>query len=127
LNINKLQGVQRFFTNKIHGCTFLPYHKRLRKLSLHSLHHRRIVNDIITIYSIISGCMSIPLPPSICCIPPYITRGHNLKIRIPILRYSTSKQNFFSRTAVLWNGLPCLSHSSVHYLQLLFVVKLLPM
>jgi len=35
-NLNKLESVHRFFTNKIHGCTFLPYHQRLRKLSLHT-------------------------------------------------------------------------------------------
>jgi len=55
---------------------------------------------------LILGCMSLPLPSSICFIPPSTTRGHNLKITIPILLYSTSKQNFISRTAVLWNGLP---------------------
>jgi len=106
-HFNLLDGVcWNFFINKIHGCTFLPYHQRLHKLSLHSLHHRLIVIDIVTIYSIISGCMSIPRPTFICLIPQYIIRGHNLKITIPILRYSTSKQNFISQTAVLWNGLP---------------------
>jgi len=83
-----LKVFNAFFTNKIHGCTFLLYHQRLHKLSLHSLHHRRIVNDIVTIHSINSGCISIPLSPSICLIPPSITRGHNLQITIPILRYS---------------------------------------
>ena len=35
-NINRLERVQRYFTNKIPGCTFLPYSVCLFKLLLHS-------------------------------------------------------------------------------------------
>jgi len=79
-------------------------------LSLHSFHHRRIVNDIVTIYSIISGCMSIPLLPTISFITPsIITRGHNLKKSIPILRYPTSKTKFHFQDCSTLERFACLT------------------
>ena len=105
-DINILENVQRFFTNKITGCTYLPYSQRLSILSLHSLHHRRIVSDLATLHSLVSGNLLLSLTPHMNHTPPSITRGHNLKIDIPTMRYVSSKQNFISRTASYWNSLP---------------------
>ena len=105
-NINKLENVQRYFTNLINGCTYLPYHQRLSNLSLQSLHQRRIIADLSTLHSLVSGRFNITLSPHLLYIPPSVTRGHNLKIVTPLVHYSSSKQNFLSRTTSLWNDLP---------------------
>ena len=105
-DIAKLENVQRFFTNKIPGCTFLPYHLRLSKLSLSSLRHRRQVADLMFLNSIISGSSSASLSPYLIHIPPSVTRGHNLKIFAPTLRYQRSCQNIISRSVLIWNNLP---------------------
>ena len=104
-DILKLESVQKFFTNKIPTCTFLPYSVRLQKLSLTSLCHRRSVADLAMIHSIISGSADIPFIPFMQLIPPSVTRGHNLKITPPFLFYKHSTQNLLSRFAVCWNAL----------------------
>jgi len=111
-DINTLENVQRYFTNKISECTYLPYSQRLTILSLNSLQHRRAVSDLVTLHALISGRSLFTLTPHLNHIPPSITRGHNLKIDIPLLKYSQSKQNFLSRTAPCWNTLPFLALSS---------------
>jgi len=43
---NKLENVQKYYINKIQSCTFLSYHLRLNILSISSLQHRRLINDL---------------------------------------------------------------------------------
>jgi len=105
-DINALEGVQRYFTNKIPGCTFLPYRQRLLILSLDSLQHRRAVSDISCLHSIISGSLVVSLAPFLSHIPPSKTRGHDLRIIRPILRLVHSNQNFITRIVPCWNTLP---------------------
>jgi len=103
--VTLLESVQRFFTNKIPGCRFLPYHQRLRNLSLQSLLHRRKVADLIYLHAFMSGRLCLSLSPHLTFTPPSITRGHNLRVLIPIMRYAKMSQNFISRTAPVWNNL----------------------
>ncbi len=105
-DINNLENVQRYFSNKFPCCSFLPYSQRLAMLSLDSLHHRRSAADITCIYSIVTGGLDAILTPYLDHILPSITRGHNLKICLPLLRYVHSGQNIISRTVVSWNSLP---------------------
>src|SRR6266581_2517713 len=101
-----LERVQRFYTNRIPGCTFRPYSQRLSILSLQSLQFRRTISDIVCLYALITGDYEFSLVPYLIHIPPSITRGHNLKIFPPNINYVRSKQNFLSRTIPLWNSLP---------------------
>ncbi len=105
-DINSLENVQRYFSNRIPSCSFLPYWQRLAMLSLDSLQHRRATADITCIYSLITGGLNAVLAPHLTHIPPSITRGHNLKIYPPYLHYFYSDQNIISRTAASWNSLP---------------------
>jgi len=91
-DIDRIERVQRFFTNKIPGCTFLPYFQRLAKLSLHSLRQRRLVTDLSTFFSLISGHTFASLSPHVTFIPPSVTRSHNLQIYVPILNYKHSNK-----------------------------------
>src|SRR6266568_5071596 len=93
-DIPQLEAVQRYFTNKIPSCRFLPYHLRLKKLSLHSLLHRRKVADLIFFHSIVTGRTLLSLAPHLVFIPPSVTRGHNLKMMVLRLKYVKTGQNF---------------------------------
>ena len=106
MNINLIEGVQRYFTSKIAGCVTLPYQQRLTFLSLHSLNQRRLVTDLSTLSSLVSTRIDLPLLPRLIFLPPSSTRGHNLRILIPLNHYSSHDQNFISRTASIWNSLP---------------------
>src|SRR6266568_3335873 len=73
-DINALENVQRYFTNRIPGCVFLPYKQRLSILSLDSLHKRRVVADLVCFYSIMSGSLNSFLSPHIKICPPSVSR-----------------------------------------------------
>ena len=105
-DIKNIERVQRYFSNKIPGCTYLPYRERLAKLSIGSLQHRRSISDLLYLYSIVSGSNSTILSPHLIHIPPSVTRGHNLKLVLPNIKYAATNQNFLSRTIPIWNNLP---------------------
>jgi len=104
--INRLESVQRYFTNKIPTCTFLPYNRRLEILNLDSLQKRRTVADLALIFSILNGTTNTSLYPHLTIANPSVTRGHDLRIIRPIFNLSASNQNFISRICPIWNTLP---------------------
>src|SRR6266496_6824535 len=87
----------RYFSNLVPTCRFLPYKRRLELLSLNSLQYRRTILDVSSLYSLLVGEVDLSLSGHIVFIPPSITRGHNLKIVPPNLRYTSSMNNFLSR------------------------------
>jgi len=105
-DINKLESVQRYFTNRIPTCTYLPYNCRLKNLGLDSLEKRRTVADLVCLFSIISGSLNTFLHPHLLFDNPSTTRSHNLRLTTPLFNLSASQQNFISRTAPVWNKLP---------------------
>ena len=105
-NIHSLEKVLRYFTNLIPTCRFLPYKRRLTILSLDSLELRRKILDLAYLYSLVTGSIDLTLSDYLIHIPPSITRGHNLKIKRPSVRYSATMCNFLSRTVPTWNTLP---------------------
>ncbi len=98
-DINTLESVQRYYTNRIPTCTYLPYKRRLEILSLDSLQKRRLVADLVCLFSIISGSSNTFLYPYIIFDNPSVTRSHNLRLSIPLFNLSASHQNLISRTA----------------------------
>src|SRR6266496_4152322 len=105
-NINIIENVQRYFTNKIPTCTFLPYKRRLQLLNLDSLQKRRLVADLVFVFSAMTGISNTALYPYFNLINPSVTRSHNLRIVPPILNFKSSQQNIVSRTCPIWNILP---------------------
>ncbi len=106
LQINKLEAIQRYFTNKIPTCTFLNYKRRLEILNLDSLQKRRQVADLSLAFAIINGSTNTSLLPYLSFYNPSVTRGHNLKIIRPLFNLASSNQNFISRICSVWNKLP---------------------
>ncbi len=104
--INMLESVQRNFTNRIPTCTYLPYQHRLSKLSLDSLQKRRLIADLVFVYSVVSGLCNTTLSPFLSFEHPINTRSHNLRLCRPSMRLSSSQQNFIARSAPSWNVLP---------------------
>jgi len=80
--------------------------QNLKKMSLNSLRFRRLVTDLSTVHSLISGNLLGWLSPYLNHIPPTNTHGHNLTIEMPALHYSRSSQNIISWVASICNTLP---------------------
>ena len=50
--INKIEYVQKNFTNRLPGLWNLPYSQRLASLNIQSLEHRRILSDLTLCYKL---------------------------------------------------------------------------
>ena len=106
--IQKLESVQRSFTNHIEGCADLSYWERLKKLDLFSLQRRRERYDILHMWKIIHDEV-----PNDINIEHYRSGRLGIRCRIPTLPNSASrlaKSTYDSSFAVvgpkLWNILP---------------------
>ena len=99
-DINALESVQRFYTNRVPCCTFLPYKRRLEILAIDSLQKRRQIADLVCLFSIINGSTNTFLHPYLNFELPSITRSHNLRICKPLLNLSLSYQNLIYRSEI---------------------------
>ena len=105
-HINLLERVQRSFTKRIPGCSHLSYLERLLHLNLHTLEQRRLFADLIMCYNIVKGNNCID-PSTFFSFPNYkFSRGHPLKISIPLAKLNARKFFFASRVIPAWNSLP---------------------
>ena len=105
-DINIIESLRRYFTNRIPSCTFLPYKRCIEILSLDSLQKRRLIADLVCIFSIVNGSTTTFLYPYLNFEAPTITRSHNLRLTRPNLNFSSSHQNLLFRSAPIWNKLP---------------------
>ena len=104
--IENIESVQRSFTKRLPGLSNLSYSSRLSKTKLQSLEHRRLIADLITCFNIVKGFSSINLSDLFTPSHNLSSRGHPLRLQVPIAKNST-RHNFFSCCIVkVWNSLP---------------------
>ena len=104
--INLIESVQRGFTRRIPGCAHLSYHERLTVLNLQTLEHRRLLADLLMCFNIIKGNNCIE-QADFFQLPSFkFSRGHHLKLSIPLAKSNTRKFFFVSRVVPIWNSLP---------------------
>ena len=104
--IDDIEGVQRSFTKRLPGYSELSYEQRLQRSKLQSLEHRRLISDLITCYNIVHGHSSLKFSDFFKFSNSQITRGHELRLDVP-LTHSSIRHNFFScRVIKPWNSLP---------------------
>ena len=101
-----IESVQRSYTKRLPGFDKLTYTERLQKLKLQSLEHRRLICDLVLCYNIIHGYSALQISDFFKLSNSSRTRGHNLRLEIPLTK-CTPRNNFFaSRVIKPWNSLP---------------------
>ena len=107
-DIQKLEGIQRSFTAKIHGMRDLHYWDRLRHLSFMSLQRRRERYIVIHMWKLYHGCSSNDLQ-----IKFNKHKRHGILADVPVLRkgcksrHSTLNEHSFRVMGPrLWNCIP---------------------
>ena len=104
------RGCNFLFTKRLPGYGELSYEQRLEKSKLQSLEHRRLISDLITCYNIVNGHSSLKFSDFFKFSNFQITRGHELRLDVPLAR-SSIRQNFFLLPCCQTLELPS-SHSS---------------
>ena len=104
--INKIESVQRNFTERLQGLQNLNYGERLNILKSKSLEHRRLITDLVTCYNIIHNNIIISNKKIFTFATSTNLRGHTFRLSTPIVKNNTYL-NFFSVCIVkIWNSLP---------------------
>ena len=114
--INQIESVQRYFTKFPPNCKHLSYASWLTTLKLQSLEHRRLIADLVMCFNIIHGNNCLNPPTFFTLNYSSITRGHPLRISVPLATLNVRQYFFANRVAPIWNSLPTaiVTASSVH-------------
>ena len=106
-DINKIEGVQRYFTRRLFPDKQYSYAERLVLTNLDTLESRRIKYDIIMCFKIINNLVDIDHSNFLKFLPnPHNTRGHSLKLTKQIFTSNSLSNNFVNRCVNCWNALP---------------------
>ena len=104
-DIDSLENVQRYFTERLLNFSGLSYQSRLEKLDLESLEFRRIKFDLIICYKIIHQLIDLNFE-NYFTLNSSSTRGHKYKLWKKRSNLDISKFFFSNRIVLLWNSLP---------------------
>ena len=104
-DIDRLESVQRYYTKRLTGLWDVSYKDRLLYCDLTSLELRRLVFDIVLCYKIVYNLVGLNFSDFFELDKNTITRGHNLKLRIPKCKTSCRQQFFAVRVVPVWNAL----------------------
>ena len=103
---NKLEAVQRRAARFVTGdfCSTSSVTQMLTTLKWDSLNHCRNISRLQMMYKTIHEIVDLTLPEYIT-FNRGITRGHEYKLTIPIMRIDSYRFSFFPFTTKLWNNL----------------------
>ena len=100
------ESVQRHFTKFLPNCKDLSYATRLTTLKLQSLEHRRLIADLVMCYNIIHGNNCLNPQTFFKLNLSAITRGHPLRISVPLATLNVRQHFYATRVTPIWNSLP---------------------
>ena len=103
--IDAIESVQRSFTKRLPGFANLTYAERLTNLKLDSLEQRRMHFDVTLCYNIVHGLSAIRFD-DMFTFNNSCTRGHSLKLNVPVGKSDVRKYSFAVRVVPIWNSLP---------------------
>jgi len=104
--IDRIQSVERQFTNRISVLQELSYSERLTASNLKSLEYRHLGLDLYLLYKIIFGMCEVNLNSILSLRGDVPTRGHRYKVMLEHCTNNYHKNFFVQRVAPIWNSLP---------------------
>ena len=105
-DIVKVERVQRRMTRLISGLKDIPYQECLRALNLPSLQYRRRGGNMIVMYKILNGFVSIDSKQLLSLRTDTRTRGHDSKIFKEHATKLCRINNITQKSTNDWNSLP---------------------
>lgn len=105
-DLNSLESIQRRWTKQVTGLEALEYSTRLRRLNLFSIKGRLLRADLIKVWKIFHPEVDTELSTILERQFHGATRGHQLKISVPVCRSELRRRFFCARVVSIWNSLP---------------------
>ena len=94
------------WTREVSGVGSLPYGARLRELDLFSISGRLLRLDLIKIWKVLNFGTGSELFSLFELARSTQTRGHSLKLSVPICNTEVLRRSLAVRRVFLWNSLP---------------------
>jgi len=104
--INKIEYVQKIFTNRLPGLWNLPYSQRLASLNTQSLEHRRILSDLTLCYKLQHHYCDSSVADFFKVCSTSITRRNSQKLYKEHCSTDVTKNYFSNRVVAIRNCLP---------------------
>ena len=105
-DIHRLESLLRRWTREIEGLAGLDYVTRLKTIGLYSIQGRLLRADIIKIWKSFNANVDVGISDMFEMARDVGTRGHSLKMSIPVCRSEMLRRSFAVRRVALWNSLP---------------------
>jgi ribonuclease P/MRP protein subunit RPP40 len=106
-DINQIEAVQCNFTKRLRGYTALSYKDRLKLLKMETLELRRLRQDLVLTYEILTGLTDVNVADFFTVAnSSHCTRGHCYKLQANHSRVDVRKFFFAERVVPIWNSLP---------------------
>ena len=105
-DLRRLESLQRRWTKEVAGMRDISYEDRLRELGLYSVSGRLLRADLIKIWKLLKFENHEELSQLFQVSRVESTRGHNLRLIMPICRTEIMRRSLMARRVLLWNRLP---------------------
>ena len=105
-DVKKLERVQRRWTREVEGMAGVDYMGRLLRIRLFSIYGRLHRSDLIKIWKAFNMDIDIGLLGLLERHSHVSTRGHGLKLSIPLCRGEVRRRCWGVRSVSVWNSLP---------------------
>ena len=100
-----LEALQRRWTRQIAGIEHLDYVSRLKEIGLYSVAGRLLRIDLIKVWKAFNYEVDIGLSSIFDRAPYQNTRGHSLKLSIPVCHSEAKRRFLGARCVTEWNAL----------------------
>ena len=105
-DLNKLESLQRRWTANVEGLQGLDCMDRVHRLNLYSIRGRLLRSDLIKLWKAFWCEIDVELLNLSEKQFHTSTRGHRLKLSIPLCRSDTLRRFLITRVVNVWNSLP---------------------
>jgi len=106
VDLRRLESLQRRWTREVTVLGSLDYVSRLRELGLYSVSGRLLRADLIKVWKILRSGEDSDLAVLFEMAHSSRTRGHSLKLAVPVCRTDVLRRFLGVRRVFLWNALP---------------------
>ena len=101
-----IESLQRRWTREIDGVGHMEYKERLKQVGLFSLKGRMLRMDLVKVWKSFNPRVDVGLSTLFERSTNSRTRGHPLKLVVPLCRGEVRRRCFSVRVVGKWNGLP---------------------
>ena len=106
MDIRRLESLQRRWTREIEGVGQLVYGERLKSVGLYSLKGRLLRMDLIKVWKSFNAVVDVGLSSLFQRATYSGTRGHELKLVVPMCSTEMRRRFMAVRVVGKWNSLP---------------------